>query len=118
MNGMSPARFAAAMADLPDPGLPIQPPPVPPAPTLLASGSIQSREELDVLAALARRENAEYRFRAITRRYKRRLCRFALCPRLVYGHGLCRTHWREGHAMLARARRQMDAGRYGVRSAA
>lgn len=117
MNGMSPARFAAAMADLPDPGLPIEPP-VPPALTLLESGSIQSKEELDVLAALARREDAEYRFRAITRRYKRRLCRFALCPRLAYAHGLCRSHWREDHAMLARARRQMDAGRCGVRSAA
>lgn len=106
MSGMDSKRLAAAIAALRSPDLRREAPPVPPAVTLLASGSIQRKEELDVLAALARREDAEYRFRGLTRRYKRRLCQWGLCPRLADAHGLCRYHWRKGHTMFARARRE------------
>lgn len=106
VGGMSRERLTKALSGLSRPDLRRDPAPVPPALALLASPEITDREELLVAAQLARREDAEYRYRAVTRRYKRRLCRWGLCPRLANAHGLCRYHWRKGHALLAQARRE------------
>lgn len=104
VGGMSRERLKKALSALSRPDLRRDPAPARPALALLASPEITDREELLVAAKLARREDAEYRYRAVTRRFKRRLCRWGLCPRLADAHGLCREHWRKGHAMLAHAR--------------
>lgn len=103
VSGMSRDRLAAALAEVTSPDLRGGRPPIPPALKLLASGTVTSREDRELLARLARRQAAEHRFRGVTQRYKRRLCAWALCPHLADATGLCHHHWRQGRRMANRA---------------